>query len=126
MSEEVAKVKKDDDVKNVSYYIPRVDVSYNEQETLIVADMPGVDNEGVDVSVDGDVLTVTGTTNINIPEGFNLKWNEYKMGNYRKSFKMTESVDVNNISAVMKDGVLQLKLPNKKQAIPLKIKVKSA
>lgn len=125
MSNEVSKVNKNVDSQNEIYFVPRVDVSYNEEETLILADMPGVDNDNVEVSINEDELTITGKNNINIPESFNLKWQEYKLGNYRKSFKMTNSVDTQKISAVMKDGVLKLTLPNKKQSIPVKVKVKA-
>ena len=125
MSNELSKVNQDLENKNEVYYIPRVDVSYNEEETVIMADMPGVDNDNVDVSIKGDELIVTGKNSINIPQHFNIKWQEYKLGNYRKSFKMTDSVDTQKISAVMKDGVLKLTLPNKKQSIPVKIKVKA-
>ena len=64
--------------------------------------MPGVDSDGVDVSVKDSVLTVTGRCSVSIPESFELKWQEYKMGSYRKSFKMTDKVDVEKISAVLK------------------------
>lgn len=125
MSNELSKVNNEKDTKNEAYFIPRVDVSYNEEETVILADMPGVDNEGVDVSIKGDELVVTGQNSVSIPKSFNIKWQEYKLGNYRKSFKMTDTVDTQKISAVMKDGVLKLVLPNKKQSIPVKIKVKA-
>ena len=125
MSNDISKVDSSKKTDNEVYYVPRIDVSYNEAETLITADMPGVDTDGVDVSVQGDELIITGKCNVSIPESFNIKWQEYKLGNYRKSFKITESIDLEKISAVMKDGVLTLVLPNKKQAIPVKVKVKA-
>ena len=125
MSNEISKVNPQNENQYANYYIPKVDISYNEEETVILADMPGVENDGVDVSLNGDELTVTGKNSVNIPDGFNLKWQEYKFGNYRKSFKMTDTVDLQNISATMKDGVLKLILPNQKQSIPVKIKVKA-
>ncbi len=58
-----------------------------------------------------------------VPEGYTLKWQEYKIGHYRKSFQLNDRIDTAKISAAMKDGILRLTLPIKEKCKPIKIKV---
>ena len=125
MSSELTKINETKSHEDYPYFVPKVDVEYNEKENVVYADMPGVDNENVDVQIVGNKLTLTGKNTATIPEGFTPCWQEYKLGNYRKTFTMTDHVDIDKVTASMKDGVLTLTLPNKAAALPHKVKVKA-
>ena len=118
--------EKSTEVINKPYFVPRVDVQYDEKETVIYAEMPGVDDKSVDISLDDKNLIVTGYCQLQIPDGYSLKWQEYKIGNYRKSFLLNEKVETSKISAEMKNGILKIILPVKEKCKPVKIKVKAS
>ena len=118
--------EKSTEVINKPYFVPRVDVQYDEKETVIYAEMPGVDDKSVDISLDDKNLIVTGYCQLQIPDGYSLKWQEYKIGNYRKSFLLNEKVGTSKISAEMKNGILKIILPVKEKCKPVKIKVKAS
>ena len=118
--------EKSTEVENKPYFVPRVDVQYDEKETVIYAEMPGVDDKSVDISLEDKNLVVTGYCQLQIPEGYSLKWQEYKIGNYRKSFLLNEKVETSKISAEMKNGILKIVLPVKEKCKPVKIKVKAS
>ena len=92
---------------------------------LVVADIPGVDENAVDIRVERRVLTITGRVK---PEWFDKHkraYCEYKTGDYERSFSLSNEVDVNKIEATVKQGVLRLVLPKAEAAKPRKIIVKA-
>ena len=89
----------------------------------LVADMPGVDENGIDITVEKNVLTVRGTVHGDVPEGYELSYEEYGVGDYERSFTIPNEIDRDGISATIKDGVLKLSLPVSKQAASRKIAV---
>ncbi|MGD2078024.1 MAG: Hsp20/alpha crystallin family protein [Chloroflexota bacterium] len=106
-------------------YVPRVDIYSDEQGVTILADMPGVDDSNVDILLEKDVLTISGFVDTNEPEGYELSYGEYGIGDYRRSFTLMEEIDRDNIEASINNGVLSVYLPKAPEAQARKIAVKA-
>jgi HSP20 family molecular chaperone IbpA len=104
-------------------YIPAVDILETEQALLLIADVPGVDERGVDVTIDKNVLTLHGTVEVEAPTGHELGYEEYGVGDYERSFTLPNEIDREGIRAEIKNGVLKLTLPKIKQAVARKVSV---
>ncbi|PJZ53406.1 heat-shock protein [Leptospira adleri] len=102
---------------------PRVDVYSDEENIYLLADLPGVEEKDVQVQIEKDQLSISGKTiERNLPG--ELRYSEYRTGEYRRSFTLTEAVEEEKISAVYKNGVLSLTLPKRKPQVK-KIEVRS-
>lgn len=111
--------------RDLPVYVPDTDIYETEDAVVVVADMPGVDEKHVDVDLENRTLTINGHQ---VPEtfaGFELAYAGYRPGNYRRSFKLSEDVDVEGITARIKDGVLRIRLPKAKELQPRKIPVEA-
>jgi len=105
-------------------FVPRVDIYETEKGIELLADMPGVDEKNVDITLEKNVLTITGHVEPVYPEGFNLVYSEYEIGDFERSFTLTDQIDQDNIGAKVKNGVLRLSLPKSGKAMSRKIEVK--
>jgi HSP20 family molecular chaperone IbpA len=105
-------------------YSPRADVYETPEEIVVVADLPGVTEESLDITLEQRELTVRGTAAPTAPEGYRLIYSEYGEGNYERRFILADSIDRTGIAATLKNGVLQLRLPKVKEALARKIPVK--
>ncbi len=106
-------------------FIPRVDIYETNDAVALIADMPGVDENSVDITLEKNVLTINGYVEPERPEGYSLAYAEYRVGDYQRSFNLSNEIDQENIEATMKDGVLHLHLP-KAEPTTKKIAVQSA
>jgi HSP20 family molecular chaperone IbpA len=104
-------------------FVPTTDIFETEQALTLVAEMPGVDKDKVDVSVEDGVLTIQGQLDFSKYEGLQPVYTEYNVGHYRRIFTLSNRIDQNSISAEMKDGVLTLLLPKAQEAKPRRINV---
>ena len=107
-------------------FIPKVDIYETGEAVILLADMPGVDEESVDITLEKNILTIKGYVNLEGEEGYGLAYNEYDVGDYERTFALSDEVDRNQIEAAMKDGILQLTLPKAEMARTRKIAVKAA
>ena len=110
----------------VKVFVPQVDIVESDDRITLVADLPGVDQENLDISVEKNVLSLRGTVKPTVPEGYQLAFSEYDVGNFERSFTISNDIDRAGIEAVMKDGVLRLTLPKAHHAMVQKITVKTA
>ncbi len=108
-----------------AYFSPAVDIFDTEKELVLLADMPGIDTESVDVDLREDTLTILSKKASPQTQGQSLL-KEYKTGNYFRSFRLTHIVDRSKISASISDGVLKVVLPKVEQAVPRKIPITTA
>lgn len=108
-------------------YVPRVDILSEENGIIIFADMPGVDEQNVDITVEKNVLTINGfvDTTAPAPEGYELAYHEYGVGDYQRSFTLPDEIDRNGIEASLSHGVLRINLPKAPEAQARKITVKT-
>ncbi|MGJ4746682.1 Hsp20/alpha crystallin family protein [Leptospira sp. SA-E8] len=104
-------------------YTPSTDLYSNEEEHLLVLDLPGVKESDLEISLEKDELRISAKTAGSEPKG-SLRYSEYGTGDYKRTFLLSEPVEEDKISAVLKNGVLQLKLPRKKP-LSKKIEVKT-
>jgi HSP20 family molecular chaperone IbpA len=106
-------------------FVPRADIYETDDEIVIVADMPGVDENSVDISLEDNVLTIDGKVELTPPEGYSLSLAEYRVGDYQRAFSLSDQIDREEITATVKDGVLRLHLPKLKEARTTKIAVQA-
>jgi len=92
-------------------FTPRADIYEANDRIVIVADMPGVDEMSVDITLEKNVLTINGYVEPVEPEGYALAYAEYRVGDYVRSFTLSNQIDQEKIEATLKDGVLHLTLP---------------
>lgn len=104
------------------YYSPAVDIFETPTAITVLADMPGVAKENLDIDVRDRVLTITGTVS-EMPERNRLVYREYGIGGYTRRFSLSDKVDQSKISAALKDGVLTLTLPKAEPLQPRKIAI---
>jgi HSP20 family molecular chaperone IbpA len=104
-------------------FIPRADIYETEDSIVIMADMPGVDRDSVDITLDNDILSINGYVEPEAPENYDLAYAEYREGDYQRQFTVSNQIDRENIEAMLKDGVLHLTLP-KAQPSTKKISVR--
>jgi HSP20 family protein len=89
----------------------------------VVLEMPGVAKENVEIGIDNDVLKISGRIDIAKYEGLQPVYTEYNIGNYSRSFQLSNKVDQDGIKAELKDGVMTLVLPKSEKAKPRRISV---
>ena len=106
-------------------YIPRADIYETEKSLVIVADMPGVNKDAVDITLEKNILTLNGSVEFTEHDNFSLAYTEYETGDYDRSFTLSSEIDRDNIEAAIKDGVLRITLPKVAQSTK-KIAVKAA
>lgn len=111
--------------RDVTVYIPDVDIYETDDALILLADMPGVGPGNVDIDLRDDVLTIRGTVDIS-GEGETPILLEYEIGDYYRQFTLGKAIDQSRIEASIKDGVLKLILPKSEGAKPRKIEVKVA
>lgn len=104
-------------------FIPATDIYEADDALTIVMEMPGIQKEDLDVSVENGVLNVEGGLNFKKYEGMQPVYTEYNVGHYRRSFSLSNRIDQLKIRADIRDGVLMLVLPKAEEAKPRKITV---
>ena len=103
------------------YYLPAVDICETENEFVIKFDMPGVEKEHLEITVEKNMLTVIG--HVSMESVGNIVYQETRIGNYRREFALPDDVDENSISAEMKDGLLTVKIQKPEKVKPKKIEI---
>ena len=106
-------------------FVPRVDIRKTDVEVLLEADMPGVDENSVDIALAGHELTITGRFVPEPAQGYSLTYQEYTSGHYERDFTLGDTIDRTGIKAAVKDGVLRLTLPKAKEVQPKRIAIKA-
>lgn len=106
-------------------FVPRTDIYESQDHLLLLADMPGVKQDGVDITLEHNILTIYGCVEPPKIEEYNLTYAEYGIGDYRRVFTLSNEIDRDGIQASVKNGVLKLVLPKSKNAIPKKITVQT-
>jgi len=108
------------------YYRPNVDICENAEELTVLADMPGVSPGDIDINFENGTLTINGKIKPRTPENAEHLLAEYGVGDFYRTFQVSEAIDAEKITAECADGVLTLHLPKAEAAKPRKIKVKTA
>lgn len=104
--------------------VPLVDIYENKDEFLILADVPGATKEHVGIHYERGQIDMTAKADIEQPDG-RLVLGAPVSASYRRSFSIPGTIDVDRISAELKEGVLFLRLPKSERAKPRQIAVKA-
>jgi HSP20 family molecular chaperone IbpA len=103
--------------------VPRVDVLEDQTGITLLADLPGVSRERLDLKVEGDTLLIEGSVGALTQEGQETSYAEVRLPLYRRSFTLSRELDTTRIEAKLKDGVLNLRIPKQAQAQARRIPV---
>jgi HSP20 family protein len=104
---------------------PPIDIFDNGEGLVLRADLPGVSGETLELQVQDNKLTLFGRVAVQAPADATLIHQEYRVGDYLRSFILSEDVDHERISAKLVNGVLEVQLPRAAQAEPRRIQVKT-
>jgi len=102
---------------------PRADIFETADAIVVVADMPGVDESTVDITLEKNILTIDGRVEPDQHEGFVRRYGEYESGDFHRAFTLSDEVSRDGIEARVKSGVLRLTLPKAGPARARKIPV---
>ena len=105
--------------------VPAVDIFENQDGILLVADMPGVAPDGVEVEVEHQVLTIAGNIDVDMPAGLHATYAELRGTRYARRFTLSNELDPQRIEASVGNGVLTLRLPKKEAHKPRRIEIKA-
>jgi len=115
----------DKDVMTVAEWAPLVDITEDEKEYVIKAELPEVKKEDVKLTVHDDVLSISGERKYEKEEkGKKYHRVERAYGSFTRSFTLPEDADASKVAADYKDGVLKVHLPKSEKAKPKSIEVK--
>jgi HSP20 family molecular chaperone IbpA len=103
--------------------LPRADVLEDEAGITLLADLPGVPKDQLELRVDGDTLVIAGVMASFTPEKLEPVYAEVRLPRYRRSFTLSRELDASRIEANLKDGVLTLRIPKQAHAQPRRIAV---
>jgi HSP20 family protein len=115
--------KKEETTIPARIFLPMTDIYEASDALTVVLEMPGVEKDNVEVSVEDGVLNVQGRLDLNKYQGLTPLYTEYNIGHYLRSFRLSSKIDQNKIAAEMQDGVLSLTLPKTEEAKPRTIRV---
>lgn len=114
------------DATQQPFVVPPVDVFENENAITLLADLPGVTREQLQVRVDGDTLLIEATaTTASGPADMELVYGELQCPAYRRQFTLSRELDTGRIEAQLRDGVLRLTIPKAEAARPRRIQVQA-
>lgn len=113
-------------IRNVKTFVPRVDIYETKDALFLIADMPGVDEKTVDVELEKNILTISGRVENGRIKDYRLVFSEYEVGDYERTFTLSDAIDREKIKANVKHGVLRLELPKAEEVKPKKIIINAA
>ena len=103
--------------------LPAVDVFEDAGGITLLADMPGVRRDQLELKIEGDALLIEGNAQPLTPEGLEALYAEVRVPRYRRSFTLNRELDAARIEANFKEGVLSLRIPKQAHAQPRRIDV---
>lgn len=106
-------------------FLPRTDIVEAGDNIILVADMPGISQDGLDVTLEGRTLTIRGHLSPHEHPGYHMTYREYGEGDYERSFTLADEIDRDAIEASLVNGSLQLTMPKAQSAKARKIPLTS-
>jgi HSP20 family protein len=101
---------------------PPVDIYETDQHFVVLADMPCVGPDGLDVITERHTLTIKGRVDRPAAEP---DYQEFELSDYRRTFALTDDLDMSGVTAALKDGVLRIEIPKSPRLQPKKIPIKA-
>ncbi len=106
-------------------YLPPVDIFETDNALWLWADMPGVQEDSIEINVDRNMLSIEGRVGLEDYRDLAPVYIEYRVGNYQRRFTLSNAIDTNKIHARLTDGVLELELPKAENAKPRRIAIQT-
>lgn len=106
-------------------FIPRADIYETKEAIYITADIPGANQNSIDITLEKSILTIDARVVYEKPVDYELTYAEYGVGDFHRRFSLTNEIDHQKIEAKVKNGVLNLILPKIGPAQAKKIVVKA-
>ena len=116
-------VSKDENTAPVRYFVPATDIFETEDALTVVMEVPGVGREAIDISLENNVLKIEAKIDPSKYDGMEPLYTEYNVGNFARSFTLSNKIDQQQISAKLEDGILTLTLRKAQEAMPRKISI---
>lgn len=104
------------------YVAPDVNIFETKDDYVLEAEMPGVNKDGLEITLQGNVLTLFGRRNDEVPKA-ELVYRESRPVDFRRVFELDPAIDTQNIVAKVEQGILVLRLPKTEKVKPRKITV---
>lgn len=105
-------------------FVPRTDIYEAGDEIILALDLPGINENAIEITLDKNILNVKGFAQMKDFNEYSLTFAEYETGDYERSFRVSDAIEKDKIEAEYRDGVLRLTLPKAEQAKARKIAVK--
>ena len=112
--------------RNRKVFAPKVDIIETDSVIKLIADMPGVNEKDIDIDLERHLRSIKGVIEPERYKDHRLVYAEYEIGDYQRSFSISDTIDQGKIEASARDGVLSLMLPKVEPAKARKIKVNAA
>jgi HSP20 family protein len=107
-----------------SYFVPATDIYETGDELVLVADLPGVKAEDLEVTLEDNVLVIRGTPRAEANPPGDVLLQEFAAGEFYRAFQLPADFDTAKIHAALRQGVLTLRLPKSERLRPRRIAVK--
>ncbi|WP_290652291.1 Hsp20/alpha crystallin family protein [Aquisalimonas sp.] len=119
-------LQQDDRRRDERSLVPPVEI-YEEGDALyLVADMPGVTKDTLNLEIGNKVLEVEGRITVDMPENVTPMFAEIRASRYARRFTLGDDIDTGNVEASMKDGVLTVRLPKHESHRRRRIEIQTA
>jgi HSP20 family protein len=100
--------------RDTEYVAPPIDIYETKDGHVLLADMPGVSREGLEIHLERDQLSIRGRVS---PEPqTKVQYREFRLRDYYRTFTLADEIDTGRINATLTDGVLRLELPKSSRA----------
>ncbi len=103
---------------------PDVDVHENDHFIKLYAELPGVNQDDLSITIDKNNLLLEATATIDAPTEMDVVYAEFQVANFKRSFSLSNELDTDNVEAQLTNGILELTIPKKEITKPRKIEVK--
>jgi HSP20 family molecular chaperone IbpA len=106
-------------------FVPKTDIYETEDGIVLIADIPGVDQDSVEITLEKNVLSIDAYAESKYYDDYSVSYSEYEPGDFHREFRLTGQIDHDKIEAKVSDGVLRLHLPKGDEAKVKKIPIKT-
>jgi HSP20 family protein len=122
--ESVRNVKTGDEALSSAIWSPAVDIYETDDEVVVKAELPEVNQKDIDIQIENNTLTLRGERKFNKEtKKENFHRIERSYGTFSRSFTLPGSIDQEKINADYKDGILKISMPKREETKPKQIKV---
>ncbi len=113
----------------VDSWTPRVDIAETEAEFIVRAELPGIDPDSIDVTLEEDVLSIAGSRSFDSgteeteEDGLKYRRREIVEGKFIRKIRLADEVDVDAVTATSSNGILEVTVPKQPAELPRKVTV---